>query len=295
MRLHFTKMEALGNDYIYINCFKEQVTNPTILSRRLSDRHFGIGADGLILIKPSLMADFAMEMYNADGSIGAMCGNGIRCVGKYVYDYGLTDKTMLTIETRAGLRRLELHVSNCEATSFDDSNHLVHHELVQSVTVQMGKPDFNKTAIGLRIPKQDACINESILIDSVAYNISCVSMGNPHCVLLVDDVQEAMVHKLGSYIEHLSMFKDRTNVEFVQVIDGGHIRMRVWERGSGETMACGTGACAATVICTLLGKTKPDLEVSLLGGKLFTKWDQSDGEVYMTGPASTVFDGVIRI
>lgn len=294
MQLHFTKMEGLGNDYIYINCFKEQITNPINLSRQLSDRHFGIGADGLILIRPSDVADFAMEMYNADGSRGAMCGNGIRCVGKYVYDYGLTDKTELTVETLAGVRRIKLHLA-CAATEpakLDNTNRL--QDFVQNVTVHMGRPIFDASAIGL-LTEQAQYINEALVIDSKLYHVSCVSMGNPHCILFCDCIEDAPVHSLGRIIEQMPMFSDRTNVEFVQVVDDGHIMMRVWERGSGETLACGTGACAATVICTLLGMTKPEVEVSLLGGKLFTKWDSPDGEVYMTGPASTVFDGVIRI
>lgn len=293
MQLHFTKMEGLGNDYIYINCFKEQITNPIILSRRLSDRHFGIGADGLILIKPSEVADFAMEMYNADGSRGAMCGNGIRCVGKYVYDYGLTNKTELTIETCAGVRRLKLHLAN--GTYPEDASAKLLRDCVQNVTVHMGQPDFCATAVGLLDTSKDRYINETLVIDSTLYHISCVSMGNPHCVLFVDDVRVAPVCTLGRIIEHLSIFSNRTNVEFVQVVDASHISMRVWERGSGETFACGTGACAAMVISALLGKTNAEVEVSLLGGKLFTKWNSLDGEVYMTGPASTVFDGVIRI
>lgn len=292
MRLHFTKMEGLGNDYIFINCIKEQITNPTILSKKLSDRHFGIGADGLILIKPSSLADFAMEMYNADGSRGAMCGNGIRCVGKYVYDYGLTDRTDLRIETDAGVRRIRL----CFATD-NSSDSIVKwlRDDVQSVTVHMGKPNFHASAIGLRVPEQERYVNEPLKVGASIYDISCVSMGNPHCVIFVNDIDNVCVRDIGYAIERHEIFNDRTNVEFVQVIDDEHIRMRVWERGSGETLACGTGACAATVICSLLGKTKPEVEVSLLGGKLFTRWDSLDGEICMTGPASTVFDGVINI
>ena len=289
MQLHFTKMEGLGNDYVYINCLKEQITNPTALSRKISDRHFGIGADGLILIKPSDRADFAMEMYNADGSSGAMCGNGIRCVGKYVYDYGLTDKEQLTIETNAGIRSLTLHFAAPETKENQSRKY------VCAVTVQMGCPILDVSLIGLNLQGRKTFIDTPIVVGTSHYNVSCVSMGNPHCVLFVDDVADAPVHSVGPYIEHLPMFIDRTNVEFVQIMDTEHIHLRVWERGSGETMACGTGACAAMVVSRLLGKTKSEVEVTLSGGKLFVAWNHHDDNVYMTGPASTVYDGVIQI
>lgn len=268
MQLHFTKMEGLGNDYVYVNCFKEQVTNPTTLSRRISDRHFGIGADGLILIKPSDMADFAMEMYNADGSQGAMCGNGIRCVGKYVYDYGLTDKTKLRIETGSGIRDLILSISQGK---------------VSDVTVQMGEP---RLLFDLPV---------SLMVKDTMYDCTCVSMGNLHCVLFVPEVDVIRLHELGPYFEHHSRFPERVNTEFVQVIDRTHIKMRVWERGSGETLACGTGACAAAVACALADKTDNEVDVLLPGGMLFTRWDRADNEMYMTGPANTIFDGIIEI
>lgn len=295
MFLHFTKMEGLGNDYIYVNCFKEQITNPTALIRRIGDRHFGIGADGLILIKPSVVADFAMEMYNADGSEGAMCGNGIRCVGKYVYDYGLTDKTELTIETKAGVRSLQLLFSKQTMLPQAGCHTGKMHQTVQSVTVHMGQPSFCPQAIGLCIGNRNSYIDEPLVLASGTYRISCVSIGNPHCVLFVDDVWHAPVCELGRQIEQLSLFKDRTNVEFVQVVDAAHICLRVWERGSGETMACGTGACAALVIGCMLDRTGQEAEVTLLGGKLFARWDRKKNAISMTGPASTIFDGVIQI
>lgn len=276
MRVHFTKMQGLGNDYVFINCFKEKVFDPALLARKISDRHFGVGSDGLILIKPSNVADFAMEMYNADGSMGAMCGNGIRCFGKYVYDYRLTNQKKLAIETMSGIRKLELLST-------------------REVKVDMGCPKLQPSEIGMRVSDKKIFIHESLTVDTTTYYVSCVSMGNPHCILFVDYLENLCIDAVGRQIENHPIFTDRTNVEFVQVVDRTHIKLRVWERGSGETLACGTGACAAMIACVLNGRTDTEVEVSLLGGKLFTSWNREEDTVYMTGPAETVFDGVIEL
>ncbi len=279
--MHFTKMHGCGNDYIYIDTAENPVSDPIRAAKFLSDRHFGIGSDGLILINPSDKADFEMEMYNADGSRGEMCGNGIRCVAKYVYEHGLTDKTTITVETLAGVKTLVLNL--------DDG-------LVKSVRVDMGEPVFDVRKIPVTFPKE-TMIEEPMEVDGGIYTVSCISMGNPHCVIFMDeDVRALDLTKIGPLFENHSTFPKRINTEFANVIDRTHIRMRVWERGSGETLACGTGACATAVAAIRTGKCDNDLEMELLGGRLEISYANEDGShVFMTGAATEVFAGDIGI
>ncbi|MCM1179682.1 MAG: diaminopimelate epimerase [Clostridium sp.] len=277
--MRFTKMEGLGNDYVYVNCLAESVENPSKTAVKVSDRHFGIGSDGLILIKPSTIADFCMEMYNADGSRSEMCGNGIRCVAKYVYDYGLTDKTSISVETLAGIKYLDLKVENGK---------------VDLVTVNMGAPELMPAKIPVKSNK-DILVKEPIEVDGVTYEMTCVSMGNPHCVVFVGDTAEFPLETVGAKFEKHEVFPNRVNAEFIQVLDRKTVNMRVWERGSGETLACGTGACASTVACVLNGLTDDEITVHLLGGDLKVRWDREADLVYMTGPAKVVFDGEIPL
>ncbi len=277
--MKFTKMEGLGNDYIYVNCFQEKVEHPEEIAVRYSDRHFGIGSDGLILICPSDIADFRMVMYNADGSQAEMCGNGIRCVGKYVYDYGLTRKTDISVETLAGIKYLNL---------------LVTDGAVEQVTVDMGAPILDAEQIPVEFSRTQV-INEPILVNQAEYHMTCVSMGNPHAVVFVDSVKDIPLEKLGPLFENHRLFPKRINTEFVEIINDSEVNMRVWERGAGETLACGTGACASTVACILNQKTKDEIVLHLLGGDLKVKWDRAVNKVYMTGPAKVVFDGEIKL
>ncbi|MDO5541157.1 MAG: diaminopimelate epimerase [Eubacteriales bacterium] len=277
--MKFTKMHGIGNDYVYVNCFQEMVDNPVKTAIAVSDRHFGIGSDGLILIKPSDVADGKMEMYNADGSQGAMCGNGIRCVAKYMYDYGITDKTNISVETKSGIKYLDLTVENGK---------------VSTVKVNMGSPIL-KTADIPVISKKEQMIDEPVEIDGEMWKITCVSMGNPHAVTYIDDVKNLEIEKTGPKFENHKIFPDRVNTEFVRVIDRSTVEMRVWERGSGETLACGTGACATAVACILNGLTEDEVTVKLLGGDLKIFWDRKENLVYMTGSATTVFDGEIEL
>lgn len=277
--MKFTKMHGIGNDYVYVNCFKETVDNPGAVAARISDRHFGIGSDGLILIKPSEAADFQMDMYNADGSQGAMCGNGIRCVAKYVYDYGLTDKTEISVETKSGIKHLKLTVEDGKVTL---------------VKVDMGAPILEPKKIPV-ISDKDRLVDQEVIIDGTLYCVTCVSMGNPHCVVPVEDVARIEIEKLGPLFEHYKLFPDRINTEFIQVIDRNTVQVRVWERGAGETWACGTGACATTVACILNGWTEREVTVRLRGGDLRVCWDEEKNTVFMTGPAEVVFDGEIEI
>lgn len=260
--MRFTKMQGLGNDYVYLDCTKEAPEDLPALAVKVSDRHFGIGSDGLICIRASQTGDFRMQMFNADGSEGEMCGNGIRCVGKFVYDKGLTQKTELTIETLAGLKRLWLQVEDGK---------------VARVTVDMGVP----------VPEEAITLS----VDGGDYDLQKVSMGNPHAVTFVESVEELDLSRKGPLFEHHSAFPNRVNTEFVQVIDSTHLKMRVWERGSGETLACGTGSCATLVAAVLTGKAEREATIHLLGGDLLVRWDEDDGHVYMTGPAVTVFEG----
>lgn len=333
MLLHFTKMEGCGNDYIYINGFTEQVPQEkkAELVRKLSRYHFGIGGDGVIFINPSDRADFEMEMYNRDGSRGKMCGNGIRCVGKYVYDHGMTeDRTNITVESFGEVKKLELFCRDGK---------------MLTARVNMGKPvleasripvlpeqalwekalseenDFHEGALpeGAGSAKTEngekAVIDAPIKVDGRIWYMTCVSMGNPHDVVFVEesdlkargltddegreipdgDIRNLDLPAIGPLFEHHRCFPERTNTEFVQVIDRGHVNMRVWERGSGETLACGTGCCATAVACVLNGKTDRTVEVNLLGGVLQIEWDEKTDEIYMTGPAQTVFDGTVEI
>ncbi len=280
--MKFTKMHGLGNDYVYVNCLKEQVMNPSETAIRVSDRHFGIGSDGLILIKPSDKADFQMEMYNADGSLGAMCGNGIRCVAKYVYDYGLTDKTQISVETKSGIKYLDLTVEDGK---------------VALVRVDMGAPILEPERIPVRLGgvslAEKPIIGEGVSVGEDIFSITCVSMGNPHCIVPVRDVDGLEIEKIGPRFENHPMFPDRVNTEFVRVLDHDTVQMRVWERGSGETLACGTGACAVAVASALNGWTGNKVTVKLRGGDLQIEWDRDKNTVFMTGPATTVFEGEI--
>lgn len=274
--MKFTKMQGLGNDYVYVNCLEETVEHPAQTAVRVSDRHFGIGADGLIMINPSENADFEMEMYNADGSRAEMCGNGIRCVAKYVYDYGLTDKTRISIETLAGIKYVELTVEDGKA---------------RMVKVDMGRPVLEAGQIPVTGFGERA-VDVPIQVDGQEYRMTAVSMGNPHTVVFMDDVKGLEIEKTGPLFENHACFPQRVNTEFVHVLDRKTVEMRVWERGSGETLACGTGACAVAVACILNGLTEDAVTVKLLGGDLQIQWDREADRVYMTGPAETVFDGV---
>ncbi|MBE5943636.1 MAG: diaminopimelate epimerase [Lachnospiraceae bacterium] len=287
MKLNFTKMEGLGNDYVYVNCFKETIENPSELSIKISDRHFGIGSDGLILIKPSKVADFTMEMYNADGSQSEMCGNGIRCVGKYVYDYGLTDKEEIAVETLAGIKYLKFVIDRKDASD---------RGTVSMVTVNMGEPIFKPEEVPVAINEDlEKVVDYPVTIDDANYNITCISMGNPHCITYVEDTDTFPLEEIGPKFESSPLFPRRVNAEFVQVVSRNYLKMRVWERGSGETLACGTGTCATVVASILNGLTEDEVTVKLLGGELIIKWDRETNLVYMTGPAKVVFDGVIDI
>ena len=274
--MKFTKMQGIGNDYVYVNCLQETIENPSELAKKISDRHYGVGSDGLIMINPSDKADFEMEMYNADGSRGEMCGNGIRCVAKYVYDYGLTDKTSISVETLAGIKYLDLTVEDGK---------------VVLVKVDMGKPMLRPEEVPV-VSEKEEVIDEPITVDGQEYRMTCVSMGNPHAVVFIDqDVKEFPLETVGVKFENHERFPKRVNTEFVNVLDRHTAQMRVWERGSGETLACGTGACAVAVACALNGLTEDEVTVKLLGGDLQIKWDREKNTVYMTGPAEVVVDG----
>ena len=273
-RLRFIKMEGIGNDYVYVDCFAHPVADPAAVARRVSPRRTGVGSDGLILICPSERADARMEMYNADGSRGEMCGNGIRCVGKYVYDHGLVRKDTLHVATDAGIKALRLHI---------------HDGHVRAVTVDMGEPVLD----GPRIPVAAAgrVINAPLAVDEKTYAVTCVSMGNPHCVTFVPSVGGLPLADIGPRFEHHAFFPQRVNTEFVQVLARDELRMRVWERGSGETAACGTGACATLVAAVLNDKADRRATLHLNGGDLAIEWSAADNHVLMTGPAEEVFSG----
>lgn len=277
--MKFTKMQGLGNDYVYVNCFQEKIENPSEVAVKVSNRNFGIGSDGLIMINPSKVADFEMEMYNADGSRGEMCGNGIRCVGKYVYDYGLTDKTSISVETLGGIKYLDLTVEDGKVTL---------------VRVDMGSPELVPANIPI-VAEGDTVIDAPIVVDGSEYRMTGVSMGNPHTVVYMDDVQGLEIEKIGPKFENHERFPKRINTEFARVIDRSTVEMRVWERGSGETLACGTGACAVAVASILNGLTENNVTVKLLGGDLQIEWDRDANKVFMTGPASVSFEGEIEI
>ena len=280
MLLKFTKMHGCGNDYIYIDCFKYEINNPNELSVKLSDRRYGIGSDGIILICPSDIADAKMRMFNLDGTEGKMCGNGIRCMGKYVYDIGLAKSEKIKIETMSGIRNLEL----CKS----DKN-------ISELRVDMGKPDFNPKHIPVLVSDENCLIDFAVDIFGENYNINCISMGNPHCVLFYDNIDSMDIKSIGINFEKSELFPEGVNTEFVEIIDRNTIKMRVWERGSGETLACGTGACASVVAAVENGfcDKNTDVKVHLLGGDLIVNY--TDEAVYMTGNAVKVFEGEIEI
>ena len=273
--MRFTKMHGLGNDYVYVNGFEERVDDPAAVARAVSDRHFGIGADGLILILPSDKADCRMRMFNADGSEAQMCGNGIRCVAKYVYDHDIARRTTLNVETLAGVLNLDLFVAG---------------GAVNRVRVRMGEPRLQRAQIPMQGTPGEV-INEPLLVNGVTFDVTAVSMGNPHCVVFVEDVDGFDVACWGPHFEHHDVFPEGVNTEFIQVHDRESFSMRVWERGSGETLACGTGASAAAVACHLTGRTDRQVTAHLLGGPLELEWQASDNQVLMTGPAVEVFSG----
>lgn len=282
--ISFTKMQGAGNDYIYVNCLDKNIENINETAKRLSDRHFGIGSDGLVLICPSDKADFKMEMYNSDGTRAEMCGNASRCVGKYVYDKGLTAKTSVTLETLAGIKTLDLNIKNGS---------------VKSVCVNMGAPELSPVKIPVK-SELDKFISQPVVADGTEYRVTCVSMGNPHAVIFEDeknglDIDTFNIEKLGPLFENNPIFPNRTNTEFARVLNGGTIKMRVWERGAGETLACGTGACAVLAAASLCGLAGDEADLLLLGGTLHIKWDKTDNNIYMTGPAEFVFDGTVTL
>jgi diaminopimelate epimerase len=275
MDMHFTKMHGLGNDYIYVNGFEEYLENPVAVARAMSDRHFGIGADGLILILPATKADFRMRIFNADGSEAQMCGNGIRCLAKYVYDHRLTRKTTLQVETLAGVLELQL---------------FPHGEVVDKVRVKMGEPRLQRAQIPMQGPPGQV-LQEPLQVEGKTFEVTAVSMGNPHCIVFVDDPEAFQVAYWGPRFEHHPAFPEGVNTEFVRVLNRHTFQMRVWERGSGETLACGTGASAVAVACHLAGRTERRVTGHLRGGTLELDWSAADNHVYMTGPAVEVFSG----
>lgn len=280
MKLKFTKMHGCGNDYIYFNCFEQEVADPEALSIRLSDRHFGIGGDGIVLICPSEVADAKMRMFNADGSEGKMCGNATRCIGKYMYEHGLISKPEMTLETLSGIKILKMTEENGKITS---------------VRVDMGKAILKPSEIPTKYTG-DTAVSVPLTVDGTEYAVTCVSMGNPHCIVFVDqDVNTLDLPKIGPSFENHEMFPERINTEFIRVIDDHTLQMRVWERGSGETLACGTGACAAAVASVLNGYCPKgeDITIHLIGGELKIRY--TDEAVYLTGPATTVFEGSIEL
>lgn len=273
--IKFTKMHGLGNDYVYIDAINQKIENESTLAKFVSDRHFGIGSDGLILICKSEVADFKMRMFNSDGSEAEMCGNGIRCVGKFVYDKGLTNKTTVKIETLAGIKTLILNTKDGK---------------VETARVDMGEPILEAEKIPV-ISTEEPVKNLELEAENKKFKFTCVSMGNPHAITIVENTKEFDVEKYGKVLEVDKAFPKKANIEFAQIIDRQNINMRVWERGAGETLACGTGACATAVACNLNGLTDRKVNIELLGGTLNIEWNETDNHVYMTGPAVTVFDG----
>ncbi len=278
--LNFSKMHGLGNDYIYINCFSQKVNNQSELAVLLSNRNFGIGSDGLVLIEPSSIADCKMVMFNSDGSQGEMCGNAVRCVGKYLFDNNIAKKDIITVETLSGIKTLKMTIQNGKAIF---------------ARVDMGEPIFDSALIPINTSKKEF-VDEEIVINDRKYIATCVSMGNPHCVVFAHNIDNIKLNEIGPLFENYMLFPERVNTEFVEVINESTLKMRVWERGSGETLACGTGACAVAV-CAILNnvfKRNSDITVKLKGGDLLINW-ADNGKVYMTGPATHVFDGTIDI
>lgn len=285
--MNFTKMHGCGNDYVYVNGFEEKIelTRKPDLVRRLSDRHFGVGGDGVIFINPSAEADFEMEMYNADGTRAEMCGNGIRCVAKFVYDKGLTDKTHICVVSAGQIKELDLMLETGSLESGKRGE-------VSKVRVNMGSPVLEPAMIPVEAEGKQV-VDEPVWVDGREYRMTCVSMGNPHAVIFRENVGDMELAQIGPAFEHHERFPRRTNVEFVEVLDRRTCFMRVWERGTGETLACGTGCCAVAVACVLNGLTENAVTVRLLGGELFIEWDREKNLVYMTGPAVTVFEGEV--
>ena len=273
----FTKMHGLGNDYVCINCFRERVEDPPGFARTLCDRHYGIGADGLILICPSKVSDFKMEIYNSDGSVAGMCGNGIRCLGKYVYDYGLTGKETLSIETKSGIRNMHLQIQDGKACG---------------AMVDMGVPRLNAHSIPI-LSEKDLVINDPIEVQEKNYRMTGISMGNPHAVIFSEEINGISLEETGRELEFHPRFPERANIEFCHVTARDRMEIRVWERGVGETLACGTGACAAVVASVLNDLTDEEVIVKLLGGELSVRWDRKVNHVFLEGPAVKVFDGVL--
>lgn len=273
--MKFVKMQGCGNDYVYVNGFTEKIKNKKDLVIAASDRHFGVGSDGVIFINPSEIADFEMEMYNADGSRAEMCGNGIRCVGKFVYDNGLTDQTSITVESFGKIKYLDLTVEDGKVTR---------------VRVNMGQPELIAANVPV-VSEKEMVINEPIEVAGKIYEMTCVSMGNPHAVVWQDDVANLDIEKVGPLFENHKIFPNRTNTEFVEIVDDSHVNMRVWERGTGETLACGTGCCATLVACALNKKTSDHVFVKVLGGEIEIEWDKEQNVIFMTGPATEVFRG----
>lgn len=280
--MRFTKMQGCGNDYVYVNGMQEVIPaekKPDIV-RFLSDRHFGIGGDGVIFINAASEADFEMEMYNADGTRSEMCGNGIRCVGKFVYDKGLTDKTQVKVVSAGKIKYLDLQVGE--------------NGQVEMIKVNMGSPILEPEQIPAKFEGEQV-VNAPLMVQGEEYRVTCVSMGNPHAVVFVNQTKAMDLEEIGPYFENHSVFPNRTNTEFVEIVDRNHVKMRVWERGTGETLACGTGCCATVVAAVLNGLTDTEVEVEVLGGKIQIFWDREENLVYMTGPATTVFEGEIDV
>lgn len=275
--IKFTKMHGLGNDYVYIDAINQNIENESEMAKFVSDRHFGIGSDGLILICKSDIADFKMRMFNSNGSEAEMCGNGIRCVGKFVYDKGFTNKTEVRIETLAGIKTLILNIKDGK---------------VDTVRVDMGEPILNPEEIPV-ISKENPVKNLVLEADEKKFKFTCVSMGNPHAITIVNNIEKFEVDKYGKILEINKVFPKKSNIEFIEIIDRKNIKMRVWERGTGETLACGTGACATAVACIMNELTERKVKIELLGGNLEIEWNNKDNHVYMTGPATTVFEGEI--
>lgn len=276
--IKFTKMHGLGNDYVYIDCTDEQkIKNISSLAQFISNRHFGVGSDGLILICKSDIADFKMRMFNYDGTEAEMCGNGIRCVGKFVYDKGLTKKDNITVETLAGIKKLKFNIKKGK---------------VETVEVDMGEPILEPDKVPV-ISEEAIVKNLKIKARENEFKFTCVSMGNPHAITIVDNTKDFNIEKYGPVLEKDEHFPRRANIEFIELVDKNNIKMRVWERGAGETLACGTGACASVVACALNGYIENEANVELLGGTLKIRWDKENNHIYMTGPATTVFEGEI--
>lgn len=278
--MHFTKWQGCGNDFVLVDCYKEKVQDFAELAKVMCDRHYGVGADGVLYVLPSDKADFCMRIFNTDGSEAEMCGNGIRCFARCIYDYGLTEKTEFTVETGAGILVPKLHVKDGTVTS---------------ITVDMGEPILAGDDIPVAGFGRERVIAKPIEVDGKGFTMTCVSMGNPHCVVFVEDMAKAELEHFGPLFESHEVFPRKTNTEFVEVRDSSHVRMRVWERGAAITLACGTGSCATVVAGVLNGKTERKTEVELDGGKLLVEWSESDNHVYMTGPAEFVFEGTCTV